>query len=43
MTGVDLEPPLELRVRVLDINDNPPIFAQSVFTGAVEECSMDSK
>ncbi|NXI72791.1 DSG1A protein, partial [Anseranas semipalmata] len=42
VTGIDLEPPLELRVRVLDINDNPPIFAQSVFTGAIEECSMDN-
>ncbi|OXB81688.1 UNVERIFIED_CONTAM: hypothetical protein H355_008937, partial [Colinus virginianus] len=42
VTGVDLEPPLELRVRVLDINDNPPIFAQSVFTGSVEESSMDN-
>ncbi|KFV11914.1 Desmoglein-1, partial [Tauraco erythrolophus] len=42
VTGVDLEPPLELRVRVLDINDNPPIFAQTVFTGAVEESSMDN-
>uniref|UniRef100_A0A8B9IY78 Cadherin domain-containing protein n=1 Tax=Amazona collaria TaxID=241587 RepID=A0A8B9IY78_9PSIT len=38
----DLEPPLELRVRVLDINDNPPIFAQTVFTGSIEECSMDN-
>ncbi|NXK49629.1 DSG1 protein, partial [Chauna torquata] len=42
VTGIDLEPPLELRVRVLDINDNPPIFAQSVFTGSIEECSMDN-
>ncbi|NXR97538.1 DSG1 protein, partial [Oxylabes madagascariensis] len=42
MTGVDLEPPLELRVRVLDINDNPPVFAQTVFTGSVEESSMDN-
>ncbi|NXC38090.1 DSG1A protein, partial [Penelope pileata] len=42
VTGVDLEQPLELRVRVLDINDNPPIFAQSVFTGSIEECSMDN-
>uniref|UniRef100_A0A8C3LAM6 Desmoglein 1 n=1 Tax=Chrysolophus pictus TaxID=9089 RepID=A0A8C3LAM6_CHRPC len=42
VTGMDLEPPLELRVRVLDINDNPPVFAQSVFTGSVEECSMDN-
>ncbi|NXH95483.1 DSG1A protein, partial [Pachycephala philippinensis] len=42
MTGVDLEPPLELRVRVLDINDNAPVFAQTVFTGSVEESSMDN-
>ncbi|KFP81782.1 Desmoglein-1-alpha, partial [Apaloderma vittatum] len=42
VTGVDLETPLELRVRVLDINDNPPIFAQTVFTGSVEESSMDN-
>nr|XP_013798277.1 PREDICTED: desmoglein-1-like [Apteryx mantelli mantelli] len=42
VTGADLETPLELRVRVLDINDNPPIFAQSVFTGSIEECSMDN-
>ncbi|NWS81280.1 DSG1A protein, partial [Toxostoma redivivum] len=42
VTGVDLEPPLELRVRVLDINDNPPVFAQTVFTGSVEESSMDN-
>ncbi|NXJ61032.1 DSG1A protein, partial [Rostratula benghalensis] len=42
VTGVDLEPPLELRVKVLDINDNPPVFAQTVFTGAIEESSMDN-
>ncbi|XP_009694703.1 PREDICTED: desmoglein-1-like [Cariama cristata] len=42
VTGVDLEPPLELRVRVLDINDNPPVFSQTVFTGSVEESSMDN-
>ncbi|NXK97173.1 DSG1A protein, partial [Formicarius rufipectus] len=42
VTGIDLEPPLELRVRVLDINDNPPIFAQTVFTGSIEENSMDN-
>ncbi|NXB92013.1 DSG1 protein, partial [Vidua chalybeata] len=42
VTGIDLEPPLELRVRVLDINDNPPVFAQTVFTGSVEESSMDN-
>ncbi|NXX51312.1 DSG1A protein, partial [Tricholaema leucomelas] len=42
LTGIDMEPPLELRVRVLDINDNPPIFAQTVFTGSIEENSMDN-
>ncbi|XP_068014846.1 desmoglein-4-like [Melanerpes formicivorus] len=42
LTGIDMEPPLELRVRVLDINDNAPIFAQTVFTGAIEENSMDN-
>ncbi|NXP55678.1 DSG1 protein, partial [Heliornis fulica] len=42
VTGIDLESPLELRVRVLDINDNAPIFAQTVFTGSIEECSMDN-
>ncbi|NXY81899.1 DSG1A protein, partial [Alcedo cyanopectus] len=42
VTGMDLEPPLELRVRVLDINDNPPIFSQTVFTGSIEESSMDN-
>ncbi|XP_010005132.1 PREDICTED: desmoglein-1-like [Chaetura pelagica] len=42
VTGIDLEEPLELRVRVLDINDNPPIFAQTVFTGSIEESSMDN-
>ncbi|NXX87682.1 DSG1 protein, partial [Centropus bengalensis] len=42
VTGIDLETPLELRVRVLDINDNPPVFAQTVFTGSVEESSMDN-
>ncbi|KFP03826.1 Desmoglein-1-alpha, partial [Calypte anna] len=42
LTGIDLEPPLELRVRVLDINDNPPIFSQTVFTGSIEESSMEN-
>ncbi|NXU59667.1 DSG1A protein, partial [Turnix velox] len=42
VTSEDLEPPLELRVRVLDINDNPPIFSQTVFTGSIEESSMDN-
>nr|XP_035952592.1 desmoglein-1 [Halichoerus grypus] len=37
--GQDLERPLELRVRVLDINDNPPLFSMSTFVGQIEENS----
>uniref|UniRef100_A0A6I8NW27 Desmoglein 3 n=1 Tax=Ornithorhynchus anatinus TaxID=9258 RepID=A0A6I8NW27_ORNAN len=37
--GQDVENLLVLRVKVLDINDNPPIFSQSVFSGQVEENS----
>ncbi|XP_075069562.1 desmoglein-4-like [Mixophyes fleayi] len=38
-TGQDVEKPLEMRVRVLDINDNSPVFSQSVFVGSIEERS----
>lgn len=37
--GQDLERVLELRVRVLDINDNPPMFSMSTFLGQIEENS----
>ncbi|XP_057645040.1 desmoglein-1 [Chionomys nivalis] len=37
--GQDLENPLELRVRVMDINDNPPVFSMTTFTGQIEENS----
>ncbi|EHB15922.1 Desmoglein-1 [Heterocephalus glaber] len=37
--GQDLERPLELRVRVLDINDNPPVFSMATFIGQIEENS----
>ncbi|XP_040289294.1 desmoglein-2 isoform X2 [Bufo bufo] len=37
--GLDVEPPIDLRVRVLDINDNDPVFTQNVFVAAVEELS----
>ncbi|XP_001515334.3 desmoglein-1 [Ornithorhynchus anatinus] len=37
--GEDVERPLELRVRVLDINDNPPVFSQTEFVGGIEENS----
>ncbi|XP_016051410.1 PREDICTED: desmoglein-1 [Miniopterus natalensis] len=39
LQGQDLERPLELRVRVLDINDNPPVFSMSTFLGQIEENS----
>ncbi|XP_052011710.1 desmoglein-2 [Apodemus sylvaticus] len=37
--GNHLEKPLELRIKVLDINDNEPVFTQEVFVGSVEELS----
>ncbi|VTJ62034.1 Hypothetical predicted protein [Marmota monax] len=37
--GNNLEKPLELRIKVLDINDNEPVFTQEVFLGSVEELS----
>ncbi|XP_044149293.1 desmoglein-1-like [Bufo gargarizans] len=38
-SGQEVEKPLQLRVRVLDKNDNPPIFSESVFVGSIEENS----
>ncbi|XP_016042687.1 desmoglein-2 isoform X1 [Erinaceus europaeus] len=38
-SGNDVERPLELRIKVLDINDNEPVFTQDVFVGSVEELS----
>uniref|UniRef100_A0A8C4MB93 Desmoglein 2 n=1 Tax=Equus asinus asinus TaxID=83772 RepID=A0A8C4MB93_EQUAS len=37
--GNNLEKPLELRIKVLDINDNEPVFTQAVFAGSIEELS----
>ncbi|XP_008580284.1 PREDICTED: desmoglein-4 [Galeopterus variegatus] len=37
--GEDLERPLELRVKVMDINDNPPVFTQNVYATSIEENS----
>ncbi|XP_004606183.2 desmoglein-2 [Sorex araneus] len=31
--------PVELRIKVLDINDNEPVFTQNLFVGSVEELS----
>ncbi|XP_004422477.1 PREDICTED: desmoglein-3 [Ceratotherium simum simum] len=40
--GQDVEKPLILTVKILDINDNPPIFSQSVFMGEIEENSASN-
>lgn len=37
--GNNLEKPIELRIKVLDINDNEPVFTQDVFVGSIEELS----
>ncbi|XP_015270042.1 PREDICTED: desmoglein-2 [Gekko japonicus] len=35
--GDNIEKPLDLRIKVLDINDNSPVFSEEVFVGSVEE------
>ncbi|XP_004470294.1 desmoglein-2 [Dasypus novemcinctus] len=37
--GNNVEKPLDLRIKVLDINDNEPVFTQDVFVGSIEELS----
>ncbi|XP_027702732.1 desmoglein-3-like [Vombatus ursinus] len=37
--GRNVETPLVLTVKILDINDNAPVFSQSVFYGEIEENS----
>ncbi|KAM5157083.1 desmoglein-4-like [Mantella aurantiaca] len=37
ISGQEVEKPLKLTVKIQDINDNPPIFSQTVFAGSVEE------
>ncbi|XP_062916270.1 desmoglein-2-like isoform X2 [Mobula hypostoma] len=38
--GVQKETPIDLFIKVLDVNDNPPEFNQTVFEGSVEELSL---
>lgn len=38
-----MEKPLILTVKILDINDNAPVFSQSIFQGEIEENSASSK
>uniref|UniRef100_A0A803JA93 Desmoglein 2 n=1 Tax=Xenopus tropicalis TaxID=8364 RepID=A0A803JA93_XENTR len=37
--GNNAEPPIDLRVKVVDINDNDPVFTNEVFFGVIEELS----
>ncbi|XP_036599714.1 desmoglein-3 [Trichosurus vulpecula] len=37
--GRDVETPLVLTVKILDVNDNAPVFSQSIFYGEIEENS----
>ncbi|XP_037661502.1 desmoglein-3 [Choloepus didactylus] len=40
--GQDVEKPLILTVKILDVNDNPPKFSQSIFMGEIEENSASN-
>lgn len=37
--GAKLEEPIDLPIKILDINDNFPVFSHEVFVGSVEELS----
>lgn len=41
--GNQLEKPLELRIKVLGINDNEPVYKQDLFVGSIEELSAARK
>ncbi|KAM6088538.1 desmoglein-2-like [Chlamydotis macqueenii] len=38
-TGAKLEEPIDLPIKILDINDNSPVFSHEVFVGSIEELS----
>ncbi|NXE74698.1 DSG2 protein, partial [Cochlearius cochlearius] len=38
-TGAKLEEPIDLPIKIVDINDNFPVFSHEVFVGLVEELS----
>uniref|UniRef100_A0A672TVK2 Desmoglein 2 n=1 Tax=Strigops habroptila TaxID=2489341 RepID=A0A672TVK2_STRHB len=38
-TGAKLEEPIDLPIKIVDINDNFPVFSHEVFAGSVEELS----
>ncbi|XP_075561319.1 desmoglein-2 [Pelecanus crispus] len=38
-TGAKLEEPIDLPIKIMDINDNFPVFSHTVFVGSVEELS----
>ncbi|XP_075440917.1 desmoglein-2 [Ascaphus truei] len=40
--GQNIEAPIDLRVKVIDINDNYPVFTQEHFVGIVEELSSEN-
>ncbi|NWX37794.1 DSG2 protein, partial [Notiomystis cincta] len=37
--GAKLEEPIDLPIKVVDINDNSPVFSHEVFVGSIEELS----
>ncbi|NWX43067.1 DSG2 protein, partial [Steatornis caripensis] len=38
-TGAKLEEPIDLPIKIIDINDNFPVFSHEVFVGSIEELS----
>ncbi|NXV40554.1 DSG2 protein, partial [Uria aalge] len=38
-TGAKLEEPIDLPIKIVDINDNSPVFSHEVFVGSIEELS----